>query len=153
MGTPLRTEGCLDDGIYDINEEVAVSVGVDREAWILLDSHGRRPFLEWYEDLAGVRVRARVQTRIRRLEQGGIGDTKNLGDGVWEARIHFGAGWRIYFGFEEKSIILLLLSGSKRTQDADILKAKKIWRDYETGKTKERWANGTVVKDSGERAS
>ncbi|HLG18271.1 MAG TPA: type II toxin-antitoxin system RelE/ParE family toxin [Bdellovibrionota bacterium] len=88
-----------------------------------------------------MRVRARIQARIRLLERGGFGDTKNLGEGVWEARIHLGAGWRIYFGLDATKILLLLSGGSKRTQDSDIKRAKKIWSEYETSKAKERWTH------------
>ncbi len=116
-------------------------VGVSREAWVLLDPLGKRPFQDWYEDLADVRIRAKIQARIRILEQGGFGDAKNLGNGVWEARIRFGAGWRIYFGLEGTKIIVLLLGGSKRKQGTDILKAKRLWKEYETSKSKERWTN------------
>lgn len=67
-----------------------------------------------------------------RFEQGNLGDHKSVGDGVWEARLMFGAGYRIYYALEGTTI-LLLQGGSKDSQSNDIRKAKQYWQDYCSG--------------------
>jgi len=70
----------------------------------------------------------------RRLAFGTFGDWKAVGDGVCELRIHLGAGYRVYFGRDGKTVVILLCGGEKRSQDADIRRAKRYWKDYETRK-------------------
>ena len=62
---------------------------------------------------------------------GNLGDHKSVGEGVWEARVMFGPGYRIYFGKEGLSVILLLLGGDKSSQARDIRKARQLWKEYE----------------------
>jgi putative addiction module killer protein len=89
----------------------------------------RNPFREWLETL-DVAVRARIQARILRFEMANLGDHKSVGAGVWEARLVFGPGYRIYFGKDGKSIILLLVGGTKASQRKDVRRAQNFWRDY-----------------------
>lgn len=100
---------------------------------------GRNPFREWL-DTVDPAVRARVQARVLRFELGNLGDHKGVGAGVWEARLAFGPGYRIYFGKDGESVILLLLGGTKASQRRDIRRAQEFWRDYlkakRHGKTK-----------------
>ena len=90
---------------------------------------GRNPFRGWLETL-DVTARARIQARVLRFEMGNLGDHKSVGAGVWEARLVFGAGYRIYFGKDGKSVILLLVGGTKASQAQDIRRAQGSWRDY-----------------------
>jgi putative addiction module killer protein len=83
-------------------------------------------FIEWLDALSDASVRGVVAARIKRLERGLMGDVEPVGDGVSELRIHFGAGWRIYFVQRGVQLIVLLGGGSKRTQKADIKRAKAL---------------------------
>ena len=94
-----------------------------------LDDGGRSPFRDWLVKLDQT-VRARVQARILRFELGNLGDHKQVGGGVWEARLDFGPGYRIYFGRSGREIVLLLLGGDKSSQRKDINRAKEYWAVY-----------------------
>jgi putative addiction module killer protein len=83
-------------------------------------------FTEWLDGLSDASVRGVVAARIKRLERGLMGDVDPVGDGVSELRIHFGAGWRIYFVQRGVQLIVLLAGGSKRTQKTDIKRAKAL---------------------------
>jgi len=93
------------------------------------DDAGHSPFRTWLEKL-DTATRARVQARVLRFELGNLGDNKSVGGGVFEARLAFGPGYRVYFGRHGKSIVLLLLGGDKNSQSADIRKARSYWDDY-----------------------
>jgi putative addiction module killer protein len=71
-----------------------------------------------------------AQARVLRFESGNLGDHKQVGDGVWEARLAFGPGYRIYFGKRGAELVLLLLGGDKGTQRKDIKQAKLYWATY-----------------------
>ena len=91
---------------------------------------GKEPFEEWARGLPE-ETRAVIDAYIDRVALGGgKKNIRALKDGVFEIKIDKGPGWRIYFGEDGKSIILLLLGGDKRTQDRDIKKAKEYWRMY-----------------------
>ena len=90
---------------------------------------GRSPFAEWFDDLDAVTA-DRVDRYIRRLETGNFGAAKVLGEGVSELRLDFGPGYRVYFGRDGKTLIILLGGGSKRRQDADIAAAIARWKHY-----------------------
>jgi putative addiction module killer protein len=78
--------------------------------------------------------RVAIQRRIDRLAGGNFGDHRFCRDGVWELRIDFGPGYRVYYAQERETIVLLLSGGSKRTQSADIKDAVDYWRDYQRRK-------------------
>lgn len=83
-------------------------------------------FTEWLEGLSDASVRGVMVARIKRLELGLMGDVEPVGAGVSELRIHFGAGWRIYFLRRGAHVIVLLAGGSKRTQRTDIKRARVL---------------------------
>jgi putative addiction module killer protein len=95
-------------------------------------SDGKRPFRMWLSML-DTTTRQRVQRRILRLELGNLGDHKALLDGLWELRLAFGPGYRIYFGKDSEASVVLLLGGSKASQRQDIWKARRFWRDHLDG--------------------
>jgi len=89
------------------------------------------PFEEWLESLDKP-IRAIIRTRLARIMLGNLGDCHPIqgAKGISEIRFDVGAGYRIYYGRQENTIIVLLIGGSKRTQTRDIEKAKRYWRDY-----------------------
>jgi putative addiction module killer protein len=98
-----------------------------------ISADGRNYFREWLDSLA-IPIKARIQARVLRFEAGNLGDHKSVGGGIWEARVMFGPGYRIYFGKEGRFIILLLLGGDKSSQARDIRKAQQLWNEYFEGK-------------------
>ena len=94
-----------------------------------LTPDGRSPFRDWLDAL-DVSIRARIQARVLRFETGNLGDQKAVGGGVREARLAFGPGYRIYFGKEQRTVVLLLLGGDKASQRRDIRQAQRFWADY-----------------------
>lgn len=96
--------------------------------------HGRRPVAEWLNRLQDGVARARIVARLDRLAAGLFGDWKIVGDGVYELRIDHGPGYRVYYGQDGNSLILLLCGGEKRTQVKDIKTAHAYWKDYKARK-------------------
>jgi putative addiction module killer protein len=88
-------------------------------------------FADWLRRLRDESARARIQIRIRRLSLGNFGDVKPVGGGVSELRIDYGPGYRVYFRQYGEVLILLLAGGTKKTQEADIAKAKKLAKEGE----------------------
>ena len=88
-----------------------------------LTPDGKDVFLDWLRKLRDVTARIAVDRRVNRIELGNFGDHKFCRDGVWELRIDFGAGYRVYYAVADEEIVLLLCGGDKRTQDADIDRA------------------------------
>lgn len=92
------------------------------------------PFDDWLIHL-DKRERAIIHARITRVWAGNMGDCKPIKTsigGIYELRIDKGPGYRIYFGKEGKKIIILLCGGIKGSQDRDIAKAVKHWKDYKS---------------------
>ena len=101
-----------------------------REIRVYQTSSGREPFNEWLGSIRDVETQARIRARLARLEDGNLGDCQSVGEGVFELRIHFGAGYRIYFGQIGNRIILLLSGGNKSSQRRDIERSKTYWLEY-----------------------
>lgn len=83
----------------------------------------------WLHSLDKV-IRARIEARVFSFELGNLGDYKPLKGGVYEARLMFGSGYRIYFGLTSGECLVLLTGGDKSTQSKDIRQAKEYWLDY-----------------------
>jgi putative addiction module killer protein len=94
-----------------------------------IDPSGRSPFAAWLGELDDVAA-ARIAAALYRLEQGNFSNVKGVGEGVFEYRINFGPGYRIYFGKDGETIVILLGGGTKKRQARDIEQAIDRWADY-----------------------
>ena len=92
--------------------------------------NGRTPFLTWLERLDKV-ARGIVKTRLDHLRLGNFGDCKLIKNvpGLWELRVHYGPGYRIYFGKIGTQTVLLLIGGIKGAQTRDIMRARNYWAE------------------------
>lgn len=97
-------------------------------------AEGIAPFEVWLAKLKDRLAKVHVLRRIQRLALGNFGDHKGLGEGLAELRIDHGPGYRVYYTQDGNRIILLLCAGDKRTQTADIERAKEFRSDYERRK-------------------
>jgi putative addiction module killer protein len=86
-------------------------------------------FADWLECLKDAKAKARILARLESVTHGNLGDTKSLGGGVRELRIHIGPGYRVYFARVGQIVLLLLCGGDKSTQKRDIERAKRLLRD------------------------
>jgi putative addiction module killer protein len=94
------------------------------------DTTGKSPYATWLDNLRDVRARARIILQVDKMELGLFGDVEPIGDGLSELRVHYGPGYRVYFGKERTRLYLLLCGGDKSTQSKDIKKAKEYWKDH-----------------------
>ena len=101
-----------------------------------LDEAGRSSFGRWFGELDAP-VAARVTTALVRMEQGNFSNAKGVGSGVFECRMDFGPGYRIYFGKDGNMLVILLAGGTKRRQRQDIADAHARWQDYKRRKREE----------------
>lgn len=102
-----------------------------------LDSEGRSPFRVWFNRLNADAAR-RVTTAVYRLGLGNFSNVKGVGSGVFEYRIDFGPGYRVYFGKDGETVVILLAGGTKHIQQKDIEQALGRWRDYKQRKRASR---------------
>ncbi|MFY9148900.1 MAG: type II toxin-antitoxin system RelE/ParE family toxin [Smithellaceae bacterium] len=86
-------------------------------------------FAAWIDSLEDIRGRARIQARIERLAMGNPGDVKPVGKGVSEMRIDHGPGYRVYYIKHERTVIVLLAGGDKKSQAKDIKTALRLARN------------------------
>ncbi|MEG3847351.1 type II toxin-antitoxin system RelE/ParE family toxin [Microcoleus sp. herbarium19] len=94
-------------------------------------AEGKAPFTDWLDSLRDRNVRVRIKSRLDRVEQGNLGDFKSVGEGVFELRINYGPGYRVYFGQVGLTIVVILIAGDKSTQEQNIQQAIEYWKDYE----------------------
>ena len=93
-------------------------------------SDGKAPFKEWLDSLRDINGRAKIRIRLDRMRLGNLGDHKPVIEGVWELRIDYGPGYRVYFAKVENRLILLLIGGDKATQRRDIEQATGYLKDH-----------------------
>ena len=92
-------------------------------------------FTDWLDKLKDRQAKIRILARIRSATAGNFGDCKSVGEGVFEMRIDYGAGYRVYYGKRGQQIYLLIMGGDKSSQKRDIKRAGLLWRKLrETGK-------------------
>jgi putative addiction module killer protein len=103
------------------------------EVEIYTTSEGRMPFWEWYAGLRDERTKLAIRNRITRARTGNLGDHKYCRDGVWEFRIDFGPGFRLYYAVKGQTLLLLLCGGAKGTQSKDIQRAGEFWKSERGG--------------------
>ncbi len=106
-----------------------------------LDRDGKSPYAIWFESL-NAEAAAKVTMAVTRLGQGNFSRVKGVGSGVFEYRIDFGPGYRIYLGKDGDRLVILLGGGSKKRQGTDISLAIARWQDYKKRKKREK-GNGS----------
>jgi len=97
------------------------------------DRKGVSPFQNWYTRLDRHAAR-KVYAALMRIEAGNLSDSKHLKGGIWERRIHWGPGYRLYYGLDPQHFAIMLAGGTKKTQHADIRNALRNWYEYENPK-------------------
>jgi putative addiction module killer protein len=93
-------------------------------------SRGEDVFGQWLAKLKDSRTRAKIVIRIDRVATGNFGDCKPLREGVFELRIDWGPGYRVYYAMPGQTVVLLLAGGEKRKQPSDIERAIGYLNDY-----------------------
>lgn len=88
-------------------------------------------FARWLDGLRDKKASARIVARLIRLSHGNFGDCKHVGAGVWELRIDWGPGYRVYYAKSNQLVILLCDGGDKRTQQVDIARAITRWTEWQ----------------------
>lgn len=94
---------------------------------------GRSPYAIWFNRL-NAQSAAKVATALTRLALGNFSNVKGVGSGVFECRIDFGPGYRVYFGKDGDRLVILLGGGTKKRQQQDIETALARWQDYKRRK-------------------
>ena len=101
-----------------------------------IDEYGNKRFAAWLEGLDAAAA-AKVAIGLARMEQGNFSKVKGVGSGVFEYKIDFGPGYRIYFGKDGESLVILIGGGTKKRQQQDIAAAQACWADYKRRKKQE----------------
>ena len=94
------------------------------------DVSGADLFGQWLGTLTDTTTRAAIAARLLRLKLGLFGDCKPLGEGLWEQRTHYGAGYRVFYTVEGGRVILLLAGSDKSGQNATIKAARQRLKDW-----------------------
>ncbi|MES2027149.1 MAG: type II toxin-antitoxin system RelE/ParE family toxin [Pseudomonadota bacterium] len=93
--------------------------------------HSTEEFNKWLSGLADFTARAKILVRIDRAKLGNFGDAESVGDSIFEMRIDFGPGYRVYYVRDGRIVYILLNGGDKSTQKTDIKNAKKLWKEIQ----------------------
>lgn len=112
-----------------------------------ITNNNRAPYSEWLSDLDRT-VKARVLTRVDRVRRGNFGDCRSVGDGVFELRLDFGPGYRVYYGREGETLVILLCGGDKGSQADDIKKAKGYWLSLNQRRTEHHEKDESIQRDA-----
>ena len=104
---------------------------------VYIDATGRSALTRWFEELNS-EAAAKVTTALYRMGQGNFSNVEGVGSGVFEYRIDFGPGYRVYFGKDGDAVVILLCGGTKKRQDRDIAMARERWVDYKKRKPEEK---------------
>lgn len=86
-------------------------------------------FEKWLRSIVDIRSRRKITLRIQRLKLGNFGDYKSVGKEIYELRIHFGPGYRIYFAKKGELFVILLVGGDKSSQSKDITQSQLLWQE------------------------
>jgi putative addiction module killer protein len=95
---------------------------------------GTQPFQAWFDGLRDAAAQGIALARLERVKAGNLGNCKSVGHGVMELKIDFGPGYRIYFGQDGSTLVILLCGGDKASQTRDVNDAQEYWADYEQRK-------------------
>jgi putative addiction module killer protein len=103
---------------------------IEREIKKLELQNGLTPFDEWFDSLRDMRMQAAVDARLARVRAGNFGDSKFVGEGVFELRMALGPGLRVYYALHGQKIVVLIGGGDKSSQARDIRRAQELWRQF-----------------------
>lgn len=103
---------------------------MEQELIFFEDNKGQVPFDKWIKKLKDRRAIAAILSTLNKVREGNFGDCKYLRSGVWELRIHFSRGYRIYFARHQRNLVVLLWGGDKSTQQKDIIRAVMYWHTF-----------------------
>jgi putative addiction module killer protein len=109
---------------------------MERTIVIYESNDGKCPFQNWLNGLGDIRGRATIRARLERVRLGNLGDCKSIGGGIFELRVQYGSGYRVYFGQDSLKLVVLLCGGDKGSQGRDIIKAKVLWKEYRNASKK-----------------
>ena len=98
-----------------------------------MDEHKKSAFNHWFERL-DVQAAMRVTKALYQMEHGNFSNVESVGKGVFEFKVHFGPGYRIYFGQDGEELVILLGGGTKKRQSKDISDAQELWTQYKNRK-------------------
>jgi len=101
-----------------------------------IDCRGSSPYARWFNSL-NAQAAAKVVAALVRMAQGNVSNAKGVGEGIFEWRIDFGPGYRVYFGKDGDELIILLGGGTKKRQQNDIQNARMVWKEYKERKRQE----------------
>jgi putative addiction module killer protein len=102
-----------------------------------ITSDGLSPFEDWFASLDG-QAAAKITIALVKLGQGNLSNVKGVGEGVFEYKIDWAAGYRVYFGRDGQVLVILLNGGTKKRQTLDINNSKKFWQEYKRRKLRRK---------------
>jgi putative addiction module killer protein len=100
-----------------------------------IDENGKSAFGKWFDGL-NVHAAAKVTSALEKIANGNFSNIEPVGEGVSEYKLDWGPGYRIYFGKDGETLVILVGGGSKKRQSVDIAAAKERWAEYKERKRK-----------------